>query len=395
MDTLIRRFHQIKMAFILACCKICAVFSGERPWVLYERGSDARDNAYFFYCYLKRQYPNRKVYFIIDKNSPDYHKVKADAVHFGSLKNYWVIATAEKIISTHCYFGLPYMNQKLFRFFKLNRRFYFLQHGVTKDDIPHFRYDQTGVQLFVCGAKPEYDYIRESFGYPAGAVRYTGFARYDTLHDFKTKHQILIMPTWRRYITSEKELTASEYCRQWNQILQDRQLIEYLEKNDLTAVFYPHFEVQAYLHQFHAASARIIVADFAHFDVQTLLKESLLLITDYSSVSFDFAYMRKPVVYFQFDQNDFYAKHYSQGYFSYPQMGFGPVTDNKRDMVQAVVQSAEAGFTPTDEYLKRMESCFPLYDQKNCERIYEAICGQNYDSPYCPSKKPDDMKIAF
>ena len=32
------------------------------------------------------------IWYIIDKKSPDYHKVKEDAVQFGSLKNYWVIA---------------------------------------------------------------------------------------------------------------------------------------------------------------------------------------------------------------------------------------------------------------------------------------------------------------
>ena len=295
-------------------------------------------------------------------------------MQFGSLKNYWVIATADKIISTHCYNGLPHINPKLFRFFKLNKKHYFLQHGVTKDDMPQLYFDQTGVQLFVCGAKPEFDYIADKFGYPSGVVRYTGFSRYDTLHNIKTKRQILIMPTWRMYIKDQSHFLESEYYRQWNQILTDLQLAEYLEKKDLSVVFYPHYEVQKYLHLFRTGSDRIILADFENYDVQTLLKESKLLITDYSSVFFDFAYMRKPIVYFQFDQDDFFGKHYNRGYFSYQAMGFGPVTESVESTVEAIIQCADGGFCPTDEYARRMRMFFPLYDQKNCERIYDVIC---------------------
>jgi CDP-glycerol glycerophosphotransferase (TagB/SpsB family) len=249
-----------------------------------------------------------------------------------------------------------------------------LQHGVTKDDIPALHFDRTGVQLFVCGARPEYDYICEEFGYPSGAVQYTGFARYDTLHDAKTKHQILIMPTWRKYISNENDFLESEFYRQWDQVLQSKRLAEYLEENDLSVIFYPHYEMQKYLHLFHPGSERIMLADFANYDVQTLLKESKLLVTDYSSVFFDFAYMRKPVVYFQFDQEEFFAKHYNRGYFSYQTMGFGPVTECVDATVDAMIQSTESGFLPTDEYQNRMEAFYPLYDRKNCERIYDAIC---------------------
>lgn len=41
------------------------------------------------------------------------------------------------------------------------------------------------------------------------------------------------------------------------------------------------------------------------YDVQQLLKESLLLITDYSSVFFDMMYMNKPVIFYQFDENQY------------------------------------------------------------------------------------------
>ena len=357
----------------MAISKVLSCFRRDKHWVLYERGTDARDNAYFFYCYMKQQHPEQKIYFIIDRNSPDYHKVQPDAVHFGSLRNYWAIATAEKIISTHCYFGLPHMNPKLFRFCRLNRKFYFLQHGITSNFLKQMSFENSGIKMLFCGAKPEYDYMLHRYGYPESNLRYTGFARYDTLHHIKTKRQILMMPTWRLYLTDEDDFLASAYYQKWDQLLSDRRFSEFLERNDLTAVFYPHFETQKYLHRFHPGSGRIVLADFAHYDVQSLLKESALLITDYSSVFFDFAYMRKPLIYFQFDQEEFFSKHYRRGYFSFSDMGFGPVADNADVIVDAAQQIADGGFQPSDEYLCRLERFFPLHDQRNCERIYQCI----------------------
>lgn len=341
--------------------------------MLHERGEDARDNAYFFYRYLKENHPEQKVYYIIDRKSEDYHKVAADAVQFGSLKNYWAIATAEKIISTHCFKGLPHMNAKLFRFCGLNRKFYFLQHGITGNYLSQMHFSNAQIKMLFCAARPEYDYMRSRYGYPEANLRYTGFARYDTLHNIQPKRQILIMPTWRKNISNENEFLASQYYRYWNAFLTDPHFAEYLQEKDLEAVFYPHFEMQKYLHTFRSDSQRIILADFAHYDVQTLLKESLLLVTDYSSVSFDFAYMRKPMVYFQFDPEEFFSKHYERGYFSYSEMGFGPVVGDVPAAVDAMEQSAAKGFAPTKLYADRMDSFFPLYDQENCERIYRCI----------------------
>ena len=373
MNTLIRRYHQLKMIPLMAFSKLLSCFRKEKHWVLHERGTDARDNAYFFYRYLKENYPEQKVYYIIDKKSPDHHKVAADAVQFGSLKNYWAMATAEKIISTHCFFGLLCMNAKMFRFCGLNRKFYFLQHGITGNYLAHMHFDNAKIRMLFCGAQPEYEYMLTKYGYPETNLRYTGFARYDTLHHIQTKRQIVIMPSWRRYIQDEDAFLSSPYYLRWNQLLEDPHFAEFLEKNDFSAVFYPHFEAQKYIHRFKTGSERIILADFAHFDVQQLLKESILLVTDYSSVSFDFAYMRKPTVYFQFDSEEFFSKHYDRGYFSYSGMGFGPVVDSVSSVVEAIEQSAQNGFAPTSMYSGRMDKFFPLYDRNNCQRIYQCI----------------------
>ena len=59
---------------------------------------------------------------------------------------------------------------------------------------------------------------------------------------------------------------------------------------------------------------------------QDLLNNSSVLLTDYSSVFFDFAYLKKPVIYYH-PENDSY--HYEGSYFDYETMGFGDVAIDK------------------------------------------------------------------
>ena len=71
------RIHQFKTLFLLYTFKIISMIPyNKKYWIICERGYDARDNGYHFYKYMKENHPEQKVYYIIDKNSADYRKVK-------------------------------------------------------------------------------------------------------------------------------------------------------------------------------------------------------------------------------------------------------------------------------------------------------------------------------
>ena len=370
---LILIIDDLKILFLLGSFSVLSFFLRKRYWVICERGTDARDNGWHFYQYVKRCHPEIKVYYIIDKGSADYEKVKIDTIQYGSIKNYWVIANAKKIVSTHIYSCLPYMHRARWYHSMLGKKFYFLQHGVIPNDLITLHKERTQMRLFICGAKPEYEYIKNTFGHEEGIVQYTGLARYDNLHDIKTKKQILIMPTWRMYIRSLTDFLQSKYYLYWQSILLDERLQRALEEEGYQLLFYPHYEMQKYLSYFQSNSENIVLASFEKYDVQALLKESCLLLTDYSSVFFDFAYMRKPVLYFHFDKEDFYGKHYKEGYFSYEQMGFGEVCYDVDKVVERLIYKIKNDFVVETLYEERMKSFFPLYDNKNCERIFDRI----------------------
>ena len=363
------------------------IYGGKGIWLVGERPNQAQDNGYHFFKYLRENHPERRVYYVIKKDSAHLDKVArlGEVLYYGTWKHWLMYFGCEAVISTHIRKVLPseiwHYRELAARFKQKNKTIVFLQHGVTQADMPLMYRENARVDLFICAAEPEYEYVRSNFHYNNDEVKYTGFARYDKLHEFKLKKQILIMPTWRRWLVKEGyDIEHSDYVREWNKVLTDRRLIDAAEKAGYTILFYPHSEIQPWIDLFHSADDTVVIARDTDYDVQTLLKESALLITDHSSVFFDFAYMRKPMLYFQFDNDDYYAKHYPKGYFDFERDGFGKVTYTAAELVDSLIESIENGVVLTEEYNKRIDRFFPLYDRNNCERIYNEtvkICNRN------------------
>ena len=106
-----------------------------------------------------------------------------------------------------------------------------------------------------------------------------------------------------------------------------------------------------------------------------LFAESSLIVTDYSSTVFDFAYLRKPVLYFQQDVEEFFSgQHsYDKGYFDYERDGFGEVEYTAEALVSRMIEYMEQDCQLKDMYRDRIEKTFAFNDKENCRRVYEEI----------------------
>ncbi|MBR1606124.1 MAG: CDP-glycerol glycerophosphotransferase family protein [Clostridia bacterium] len=349
-------------------------------WLVSERGFDARDNGYWFFRYLREKQPQINTCYVIDKSSPDYDKIArlGRTVSLGSLRHYLMYLAADQLISTHV---MP-CSPDLMLYYHLRRigirprgKQIFLQHGIIKDEMQWMRYPNLKVDFFASGGKMEYDYLASEFGFAEGVVRYTGLCRFDNLTRGNCPSgEILVMPTWRGsdYPQGEQFYETAFY-KHFQALLNDPRLTRLLEENDLKLIFYPHIELQKELDKFTSPSDRIILASWRDYDVQTLLMRCNLLITDYSSVYFDAGYMAKPVIYFQFDKEEFRKFHYQEGYFSYERHGFGPVVETEDEVLENLLSYVQSGFRMPPEYERRLDAFFPVRDEKNCERTYQII----------------------
>lgn len=354
------------------------IYGNKGIFIISEKGNDARDNGFHMFKYMRENHPERRVYYIIDENSPDRLKVEkyGNIVKYGSLKHYLLFIGADYKLCTHImgFSTNMFFYKNYCRYIHFHGKIILLKHGITKDDLECIHAENTKLDILICGSKPEYEYISNTFHYTNGQVKYTGLARFDSLNNNKsTKNQILIIPTWRKYLP-EKEIEDCEYVSVWNSLLNNPRFIKILDDYDLTAVFYPHHNIQPYLHYFSSPSSRLIIADYAHYDVQALLMESKLLITDYSSVFFDFAYMLKPCLYYHFDAKKFFKYHYKKGYFDYESNGFGEVLFQEDNLILAIENIVQSGFKISEIHKNRMQTFFPVKDHDNCKRIYNEIC---------------------
>lgn len=361
--------------------KIINIIKKRKLWLICESGDTARDNGYYFYKYIKEKHPKDFCFYVIDKKCSDYEKLRNDKtiIQFKSLKHWLYYMSATLNISSQKN-GNP--NQPFFYFIHVVLKLYpnrvFLQHGITKDDSIWLYYKNTNFKYFICGARKEYEFIKERFGYPEGSVIYTGFPRFDNLHNTKVnKNQILIMPTWRNWLGREKnsfsknqDFLDTSYYKNWNGLLNDKEFINFIEKQNIIVYFYPHYNMQKFMKYFEINSDNIKLVDNTCIDIQTLLKESEILITDYSSVYMDFAYMNKKIIYFQFDYDEYRKKQYSEGYYDYETDSFGPICNNYNDLVNKLFKIKN---NYDQKYLKRANSFFELRDENNCQRVYEMI----------------------
>lgn len=355
-------------------------------WLVGEEKNEARDNGYWFFKYVRENHPKQNIAYVINKKCADYKKVKdlGKVIQWGGISHWFWYLVAKKNVSSQkgckpnaaaCY--LFEVKLRIWR----NKR-YFLQHGITVNDGKWLYYDRCRFNLFVCGAKPEYEFIKNKFGYPEDSVKLLGFCRFDNLHNSNSpKRQLLVMPTWREYLVrphgtvSEKDLfgqfTQTEYFKRWSELLCDRELNDILEETGYNLLFYPHRNMQMFLDVFKALdlNKNITIADPKVIGVQQALMESSCLLTDYSSVFFDFAYMKKPVVFYQFDEKDFRKKQYAEGYFDYHDNILGKWSGKISDCLNLIKECLFNGCPENDKAVE----FFGFYDEQNCERNYYAI----------------------
>ena len=365
-------------------------FARHKIWILSDRADQAGDNGEAMFRYLQTTIVsrNKKVYFAINKDSPDYKRLRqyGKVIDRRSWRYKLLFLRADKVISSHAdgFITNPFGRQYQYLCDLLQYDFVFLQHGITKDDISGWLNKWAkNIKLFVTVTPEEMKSIASpNYGYDKRVVKLTGFPRYDLL-DNQPKNKLIIAPTWRKSLTGaidhdtglrprNSKFTSTEYYRFYNGLLNDKRVLAALRNHNMTAELYIHPALSAQVRDFKDNDIAKVIAP--PYDYKTVFREGSILVTDFSSVAFDFAYLKKPVVYSQYDIDEFYSSHtVDRGYFSYEKHGFGPVATNYESAVEEIVKAIEGGAIMPKKYLNRVDKFFAYTDKNNCKRVYEAI----------------------
>ena len=355
-----------------------------------EKPDEARDNGFYFFQYVQKQSNDfsDSSFYLIRKHSSDFDKLSKysnKVVFWNSFKHFYLYFRSSKLISSQ-WFPYP-ISKKIVRFFPCHhKRLYWLQHGVTKDKMSSLDYSlNKNIAFISCASSKEQKIFTEELHYPETIAVATGFCRFDGLVDESSFHRptILVMPTFRKWLESknvfkpskdeESVFLSSKYFSFYSELLTDPSLISFLKSKGVSLIFYPHYALQPYLHLFKVDSECVVLANKENYDVQALLKQCNLMVTDYSSVAFDFAYMQKPVLYAHFDLDDYRQNHYPEGSFSYVNDGFGEVSYSLKEIVDLICEYINSSFKMQNIYKERSLSFFDVPKENNCSRVFSEV----------------------
>lgn len=351
---------------------------GAKPvWLIGERPYKAQDNGLHLFRHLRAHHPEIDAYYVIEKDSPERENLAGldHVLDFKSLEHVAVCLRADRLIGTHHpNFLYPARTPRFARRMKAPK--VFLQHGVmgTKWMAPNYgkRVSSFHTDLFLVSSEREKEYIVQDFGYRPDEVAVTGLARFDTLFDgavTPVKGQILVLPTWRDWLQDPAAFPDTEYFQQWHDFLTSPRLTALLERQGAHVVFCLHPNMQQFSHHFDAEG--VTVVQQGDVDVQHLLKQSEVMVTDYSSPGFDFSFLDKSVIYFQFDVRRFLGR-----WGSHLDLGNelpGPITSDLDTVVDLLADALARGGSIEPKYATRASRFLAHRDGRNSERIVEAI----------------------
>jgi CDP-glycerol:poly(glycerophosphate) glycerophosphotransferase len=373
-------------------------------WVLMDRLYNADDNGERLFEHLLAERPDINAWFVLKPGTADWKRMRASGVSrlvaHGSFRWKMLMLNCSWLLSSHADLAVARPREIMHITGRRTWRFAFLQHGVIKDDLSVWL-NPREIDLFVVSTEPELDSVvgdGTAYIYTRKETRNTGLPRFDRLLEKGRavppggRNLVIIAPTWRTWLTLPinpatqwrdvaDTFWSSEYFQSWDRIIRSPEIADAAARANVRIAFMPHPNLQAVLPKLDLP-AHVEALTFAGNDVQDLYAHCALLVTDYSSVAFNVAYLDGQVVYYQFDHEAMMSGAHMgrEGYFDYVRDGFGPVATDEQTAIAAIVAAIENGRSPTPMYQERIDRTFVNRDGHACRRVVDAV--EELSRPY-------------
>lgn len=360
----------------------------KRIWLTFDKLYKGGDNGEYFFQYCQNEQKEVDCYYVINKDASDRKRLKQQHGRRVIYANTWkcrlMALRAEAIMATHAgtaaYLGFPVKLHKYFKdLFQADN--ICIQHGLSIQKIANFQNRWYANTKLYCLASPfeRNNVAHPIYGYTSEMLRMTGLARYDGLKN-NEQRQILITPTWRKNIVHTKgvgmtnnhnhHFKETAYFRIYNSLINDETFISCAKENNYKIVFLLHPAMSAQMEDYDKNDYVKLLQATGDMSYEKILTESSLMVTDYSGVQFDFAYQRKPLLYYHPDE---LPPHYTEGGLIYSTMGFGPICTTHKQIIENLCHYMKTGCHMEEEYKKRADVFFAFDDYDNAKRIYEEV----------------------
>lgn len=353
-------------------------------------GKSYSDNPRAIYEYLKQHHPEFKLIWSADKryletfkkhSLPFVKRFSIKWLFFMTRAKYWVVnsrmplwlAKPKQTIYVQTWHGTPLK--------KLGIDIENVQMPGTNTEAykKNFLYEANKWDYLISPNRYSTEIFRRAFGFQKTIVE-SGYPRNDFLINHnnpeaikKIKRQmnlpldkkiILYAPTWRDnqfYSKGKYKFDLQIDLQKLQSIFGDNYIfllrLHYLVAENLDLTPYQNFAF-----------------DFSkHDDIRELYLISDILITDYSSVFFDYANLKRPMLFYVYDI-DHYRDHLRGFYFEFEKYAPGPLVKTTNELIDEIQKIEELGIDSTDQKFEDFYVKFcSLEDGNASKRVVETI----------------------
>ncbi len=358
-------------------------------WMFIDRDTQADDNAEHLYRWVKKQHPEINAFFVLRQDSSDWNRLAAEGfqlIPFDSMEHKLLFILAKNLISSQMdAYIFTYIDKKIVDDLR-HCKFISLQHGVINDDLSPWL-NTVPMDCFVTTTEEEYQSIvadGTAYTLTKKEVVRSGLPRHDSLLlAEKPEKMILVMPTWRANLAGgwdgkgqkrayNNAFAQSEFFRNWYSFFHSSKLKSLCHQSGYNVVFHPHPGFADYLELFELPDNIFLSTTES---IQKLLKRSQILLTDFSSIAFDMAFMQRAVLYYHFENRVQFSEGQNRhsGYFEHARDGFGPICTTEEELLKQLANILANNGQMAAPYRERAAKTFDLRDGKCCARAVEAI----------------------
>ncbi|GHU12738.1 hypothetical protein FACS1894185_7000 [Betaproteobacteria bacterium] len=322
----------------------------------------------------------KNVFFVVNKNTHGLddvpEKYRSNFIYQHSFKHYLYFFRCRVFIGTEAIaHSLELRTHSILFLLKLRsskNTFVFLQHGVmymvSLDSPERSSFKRVNIRSkvrVIVSSQVEAQHFIDLGGFAPEELIISGLPSFDNSHLDHNADKIMIMPTWRiwEYNTIKNDPQSSKYVAMIRRIanaipaqLQDKiQIVPHPLFNQLTLFNIEESDLQKSYNQ--------------------ILRGVKVLITDYSSISYD-AFYRGSNVIFYWEELDECMAHYGEPthLMLTSKTAFGDTCYNADQLEQAVTTAYYGQQSP--EFKQRYANLVKHHDNKNTQRLIQALFDQ-------------------
>lgn len=385
------RFQKFKLLKIALNCKLFKRNAILMADAIHDKHTAPIDNFALFEYIMSLHQKDIKVYYILNKEYKYYSDIKRKygkhIIPFDTHKTPMFLSRLFFLC-----FRLRYVLDSFDIFYVLFGNIFvrskytdiiFTQHGITFFKKYYIRpdvYGQLHLNKTVVSNNVEYNIFKELGLYKPVNIIKSGLFRWDLLNE-KSKtaknKTIFVYFTYRHYLKQHPDILNTKYFKNIFSILNDKRLLSVMKRKHITFNLALHHALLRYIDksQFKDFNINLVTEE----DIGKIKRTACLLLTDYSSMCFEFLFQNKPVVFYRLDEEDFYNSErdceYSRDMKLSDKLIFN-VFKNQDKVVDKIIEYINNDFTMEPYYKKKASKFF--YNKQNIRNNFYNYLKKNW-----------------